>query len=75
MKRRFITYTLILMLAALIIMAVTGLLFFFDIKNPFAKELHQVTGAIFVLLIIAHTITFRKVAHNFLFGTPTKKQL
>ena len=73
MNKRLVNYLLILMLIALTIMTITGLMFFFDIKNHFAKELHEITGLIFIGLIIVHIITFRKVAYSFLFGQHKKK--
>ena len=73
MNKLFIKYLLIVMLIALTIMTITGLMFFFDIKNHFAKDLHQVTGLIFIGLIIVHIITFRKMAYSFLFGPHKKK--
>ena len=68
MNKRFVNYLLLLMLISLTIMTVTGLMFFFNIKSAFAKDLHQVTGLVFIGLIIIHIITFRKVAYSFLFG-------
>ena len=73
MNKRFVNYLLILMLIALTIMTITGLMFVFDIKNHFAKELHEVTGLIFIGLIFIHIIVFRKVAYSFLFGQHKKK--
>ena len=73
MNKVLIKLTLIVLLVAFAIMAVTGLSFIYGIENKFLGELHKITGIIFICVIVVHIITFRNMIRGFLYSADSKK--
>lgn len=74
MNKAFINTIFILLFIAFVIMAVTGFMFIFKAGNHFVGELHEITGLVFIGLIIIHIITFRKMLCNFMSAKTTKSK-
>lgn len=73
MNKTLIKWTLILLLCSVLIMAFTGLSFVFGVKSEFLGVLHEITGIVFLAIIVVHIITFRRVLRTFVCPVRSKK--